>query len=134
MAMVMPRARSSGALSIESKLRNSASPLRASTLVIAAVSVVLPWSMWPMVPTLTCGLVRSNFFFAIARSLSPGPSPAGEGSIPGCPLADPREQALTDIHGNLLVMVELDGVGRSPLRHRAEISCVAEQLRQRYQS
>jgi len=34
--------------------------------VIAAVSVVLPWSMWPMVPMLTCGLVRSNFFFAIA--------------------------------------------------------------------
>ena len=34
--------------------------------MIAAVSVVLPWSMWPMVPMLTCGLVRSNFFFAIA--------------------------------------------------------------------
>jgi len=29
-------------------------------VVIAAVSVVLPWSTWPMVPTLTCGLVRSN--------------------------------------------------------------------------
>jgi hypothetical protein len=27
--------------------------------------VVLPWSMWPIVPTLTCGLVRSNCFFAI---------------------------------------------------------------------
>ena len=26
--------------------------------------VVLPWSMWPIVPTLTCGLVRSNFFLA----------------------------------------------------------------------
>jgi hypothetical protein len=21
----------------------------------------LPWSMWPMVPTFKCGLVRSNF-------------------------------------------------------------------------
>ena len=31
---------------------------------MAAVSVVLPWSMWPIVPMLTCGLVRSNFFFA----------------------------------------------------------------------
>jgi hypothetical protein len=30
------------------------------------VSVVLPWSMWPIVPMFTCGLVRSNFFFAIA--------------------------------------------------------------------
>src|SRR5205814_9619889 len=39
-------------------------PLSAETLVSAAVRVVLPWSTWPMVPTLTCGLVRSNRFFA----------------------------------------------------------------------
>src|SRR5438067_579897 len=65
MAIVMPRARSSGALSMESKARNSASPLSASTLVIAAVKVVLPWSIWPIVPTFTWGLVRSNFFLAI---------------------------------------------------------------------
>jgi len=26
----------------------------------------LPWSMWPIVPTLQCGLVRSNFSFAIS--------------------------------------------------------------------
>jgi hypothetical protein len=32
--------------------------------VIAAVRLVLPWSMWPIVPMLTCGLVRSNFFLA----------------------------------------------------------------------
>jgi hypothetical protein len=31
------------------------------------VSDVLPWSMWPIVPTLTCGFVRSNFFLAIVR-------------------------------------------------------------------
>ncbi len=37
----------------------------ASTLVIAAVSVVLPWSMCPIVPMFTCGLLRSNFSFAI---------------------------------------------------------------------
>ena len=36
---------------------------------MAAVSVVLPWSMWPMVPTLTCGLVRSNFFLPMAFSV-----------------------------------------------------------------
>src|SRR6478672_9700722 len=36
---------------------------------MAAVSVVLPWSMWPIVPTLTCGLSRSNFSFAICDSL-----------------------------------------------------------------
>ena len=42
--------------------------LRASTLVIAAVSVVLPWSTWPIVPTFTCGFLRSNFSLAIAPS------------------------------------------------------------------
>jgi hypothetical protein len=31
------------------------------------VSDVLPWSMWPIVPTLTCGFVRSNFFLAMSR-------------------------------------------------------------------
>ena len=31
---------------------------------MAAVRLVLPWSIWPIVPMLTCGLVRSNFFFA----------------------------------------------------------------------
>src|SRR5512134_1175519 len=33
--------------------------------VIAAVSVVLPWSTCPIVPTFTCGLVRSNLPLAI---------------------------------------------------------------------
>jgi len=37
--------------------------------VIAAVKVVLPWSMCPIVPTFTCGLLRSNFSFAISRHL-----------------------------------------------------------------
>ena len=32
---------------------------------MAAVRLVLPWSMWPIVPMLTWGLVRSNFFLAI---------------------------------------------------------------------
>ena len=41
----------------------------ASTLVMAAVSVVLPWSMCPIVPTFTCGLVRSNFCFAMRMCL-----------------------------------------------------------------
>src|SRR3954462_14148355 len=60
MAIVIPRARSSGALSIESNERSSASPFIASTLVIAAVRVVFPWSTCPIVPTFTCGFVRSN--------------------------------------------------------------------------
>ena len=36
------------------------------TLVIAAVSVVLPWSTWPIVPMLQCGFVRWNFSLAIS--------------------------------------------------------------------
>ncbi len=39
-------------------------PCSASVLVIAAVRVVLPWSTCPIVPTFTCGFVRSNFCFA----------------------------------------------------------------------
>src|ERR1700758_3831653 len=67
----MPRAFSSGALSIESKLRNFTFGLcLASVLVIAAVSVVFPWSMCPIVPMLTCGLLRSNFSFAIYSLLA----------------------------------------------------------------
>ena len=57
----MPRSRSSGALSISSKGVNSARPFSAWRLVIAAVRVVLPWSMCPIVPMLTWGFVRSNF-------------------------------------------------------------------------
>jgi hypothetical protein len=42
--------------------------LAASTVVMAAVNVVVPWSTWPIVPTLTWGLVRVNFSFAIFNS------------------------------------------------------------------
>ncbi len=45
-----------------------AHPLSAATFVSAAVNVVFPWSMCPIVPTFTCGLDRSNFSFAISRS------------------------------------------------------------------
>ena len=44
MAMVMPRAFSSGALSMLSNSRNEAVPVFDSTSVIADVSVVFPWS------------------------------------------------------------------------------------------
>src|SRR2546422_11314451 len=67
--MVIPRSRSSGALSIDSKARYSEPPFMARYLVIAAVSDVLPGSIWPIVPMFTCGLVRSNFFLATGRLL-----------------------------------------------------------------
>src|SRR3954466_7500168 len=66
MEIVIPRAFSSGALSIWSNADASLrfGYLSCRTLVIAAVSVVFPWSMCPMVPMLTCGLVRSNLALA----------------------------------------------------------------------
>ena len=38
----------------------------ACVAVIADVSVVFPWSTCPIVPTFTCGFVRSNFALPIA--------------------------------------------------------------------
>jgi hypothetical protein len=43
--MVIPLSFSSGALSIESNDLNSERPFSAKQIVIAAVRVVLPWSM-----------------------------------------------------------------------------------------
>ena len=39
---------------------------------MAAVSVVFPWSMCPIVPTFTWGLVRSNFCLAMVGVMLPG--------------------------------------------------------------
>src|SRR6516162_10907758 len=47
---------------------NVPQPCSAETFVIAAVSVVLPWSTWPIVPTLQWGLLRSNFSLDIFLS------------------------------------------------------------------
>ena len=67
---MIPRSFSSFALSIWSNGVKGLSSgyLSCSTRVIAAVSVVLPWSMCPMVPMFTCGLVRSNLAFATGVS------------------------------------------------------------------
>src|SRR6476646_1225965 len=123
--MVMPRARSSGALSIESKERNSASPLSASTLVIAAVSVVFPWSTCPIVPTFTCGFVRSYFCFAIVRT-SLIRSPRGCGAArPGWLLVSVGStlrlghDLLGHGLGQRFVSRELHRIDRAALRDRA---------------
>src|ERR1700681_1078483 len=114
----MPRAFSSGALSIESKLRNLTFGLcLASVLVMAAVSVVLPWSMCPIVPILTCGLLRSNFSFAILfRDLS----------------LHPVHNLLPQSRGDFLVFAEMHRKTSAPLRVRANIGGVAEHLRKRH--
>ncbi len=60
----------SDALATSSYGTNFAHPLSAATFVRAAVKVVLPWSMWPIVPTFTCGFVRSNFSLAMNSALA----------------------------------------------------------------
>src|SRR5688572_33262511 len=109
----MPRSRSSGALSIWSNATLFASPFAAWIVVIAAVSVVFPWSTCPIVPTFTCGFVRSNFALAIYRF----------------PL---RLDLVDDLVGlrlrHFLVVAELHGVHRAPLRLRAQLRGVAEHL------
>src|SRR6185369_17450212 len=123
MAMVMPRSRSSGALSIDSKARYSASPLRLRYLVIAAVRLVLPWSMWPIVPMFTCGFVRSNFFLAISALLS----------LSDRCLADPGlgEELLGEVARDLCVVRKLHRVARAALGHRPQVRGVAEHLGER---
>src|ERR1041384_380575 len=83
----MPRAFSSGALSIESNERYFTFGLcLASTFVMHAVSVVLPWSICPIVPTFTCGFALSNFSFAMSQLLQ---------LLDGCALSGLRSQPLT---------------------------------------
>ncbi len=50
------------------RLDTPPSPATGCTFVIAAVSVVFPWSMCPIVPTFRCGLFLSNFCFAMMNS------------------------------------------------------------------
>src|SRR5918999_3051468 len=115
--MVMPRCFSSGALSICSKatawLAGSPGTRFASTLVMAAVSVVLPWSTWPMVPTFRCGFVLSNLPLAIILLLPLG--------YLGC-----------DALGHLGVVVELHGERRAALRLAPDGSRVTEHLGERH--
>src|SRR3954469_2834581 len=120
-AIVMPRSRSSGALSIWSKGVKSARPLSAWRLVIAAVRVVLPWSMCPIVPTFTWGLFRSNFFLPICPS-------------PSRLLArHPGDDLLRDVGRDLVVGVQLHRAARrTALGLGTQVGHAAEQLGQRH--
>ena len=55
----------SEALATSSYVIALANPFFDWTVAMADVSVVLPWSTWPIVPTLTCGLVHSKISLAI---------------------------------------------------------------------
>src|SRR5438270_12701629 len=122
--MVMPRSRSSGALSIWSKATNVAVPLAARIFVMAAVSVVLPWSTWPIVPTFTCGLLRSNFSFAMLlfsvprSSLSVHEERTTENFFLSCNLGN---HFVGHALRRRLVCRELHRVAGATLRHRSQL-------------
>src|SRR5260221_14564099 len=131
--MVMPRSRSSGALSIESNARKATFGLCfESTLVIAAVNVVLPWSMCPMVPIFTCGLLRSNFSFAIP--FAPQIEIHSNPDKPCCLLFAPvlLDDFFRQRRGQLRIMRKVHGKRRAALRAAAQIRGVTEHLRQRH--
>src|SRR5262249_23500362 len=139
---------------------NFAHPLSAATFVNAAVSVVFPWSMCPIVPTFTCGFDRSNFSFAIAlRSVCHGAEAPSPQNLPSIPVrAEPvepraevgppstssgrtvslrlplhsRHDFLADVLWRLLVLVEVHAVRCAALRARPEVRRVAEHLGQRH--
>src|SRR5512133_2853848 len=108
---------------------NCASPFDAQYLVIAAVSVVFPWSTCPMVPTFTCGLLRSNFslpMISLSSLETAALLRAGGGSALRL-----RDDGLRDAVRDLRVVRELHGVGGAALRLRAEVRRVPEHLRER---
>src|SRR6266852_6846615 len=94
-----------------------------STFVIAAVSVVFPWSMCPIVPMFTCGFVRSYFALAMAAPPTPCLTSASARHRPAGRL---RRDLLGDGGRHFLVARELHGVRGSALCHRPQIGGIAE--------
>src|SRR6185436_20860071 len=82
-----------------------------------------------MVPTLTCGLERSNF--ALPMDLSSISSKRS--TLPASTLAGRLGHDLgLDVLGRLLVSGELHAVAGAPLGERPQVGRVAEHLRERY--
>src|SRR5690554_3671611 len=130
--MVIPRDFSSGALSIVSYALKVAPPDSASTLVIAAVSEVLPWSTWPIVPMLQCGLLRENFSLAIAslRIQAARRLVLSLVAVPGSGVF--CLDFIGDRLRHLVVVIEGHGVLRPPLAHRAKRVDVAKHVGKRH--
>src|ERR687892_356631 len=99
-----------------------------STFVIAAVNVVLPWSMCPIVPMFTCGFVRSYFALAMGAPPTPLASASAGHGLAG------RLGGDLFRHGrrHFLVTRELHGVSGATLGHRPHVGRVPEHLPERH--
>src|SRR5580698_9024438 len=97
------------------------------TFTSAAVSVVLPWSMWPIVPTFTWVLLRTNFSLPMIESLSF----ESVDRVPSVPL-HLRDDLFLDRRRDRRVVRELHGGRPASLGHRAQVSDVTEHRRERY--
>src|SRR5688500_16074618 len=104
-------------------------PLSVDTLVSAAVKVVLPWSTCPIVPTLQCGLFRSNFSLPISALLMQLGRHAARS------IAGSRVLGLyffRDVARHFRIVGELHRVRRTPLAHGPQLTDVAEHVGQRH--
>src|SRR5262249_5300741 len=128
--MVIPRSRSSGALSIESNDRNCTLGFCLdSTLVMAAVTVVLPWSVCPIVPLFTCGLVRSNFSlatFQIDSSACPLQKLVSSAASLHRPAGGAGPHFLGNRGGCFLIMREVHGEAGAALGAAAQVGGVTK--------
>src|SRR3989338_6547033 len=88
---------------------------------MALVKVVLPWSMWPMVPTFTCGFVRTKVSFAICYLL------LRFSCFKSCGLYN----LFGYIFRDLLVKGGFHGIGCPTLSKASDDSSVSEHLSQR---
>src|SRR5262249_60769858 len=99
---------------------------------MAAVSVVLPWSMCPMVPTFTWGFLRSNFAFAMGVLPPSRPSFARSARLRG--LREARtalaQRLGPDALRHRLVVGELHREGRAPPAGRPAAPRVSAHLRE----
>src|SRR5919108_3489949 len=100
-----------------------------------------------MVPTLTCGLSRSNFSFAtsgcsfslslwksfwyVRRRPAASANPCRLARLRGHRLPRAFDDLLGDVRRHFLVAVELHRVRGAPLRHRTQVADVAEHLAER---
>src|SRR5262245_14018930 len=106
---------------------------------MAAVSDVLPWSTWPMVPMLQCGLVRSNFALAIFCLFSSNqiPDAPPDADAPITTIFRLRQLCLDlfgNVGGHFVIMRELHRVLGPALGERAELVHIAEHVRERHLS